>query len=95
MDKCNDDYLKLDMLRGSRSGVVFYGVDIGEMNNYPHDGSTVYYCPDDDMLYLYPVEDIGEKRRGEARRVFEWYTFSDILKLDSEDVVQRSKVSRS
>jgi len=83
------------MLRGSQPDTVFYGVNIGQVNNYPLTASTVYYWPDDDMLYLYPVEGYGEKRSGEARRVYEWYRFPDILSWDSEVMAERIKVSTS
>jgi hypothetical protein len=62
---------------------IVYGVRIGNVEGFPSDGSILYYCPEDDMLCVFPVEDLRQKY-WKARYVYVWYTFTDILRLDSE-----------
>ena len=62
---------------------IVYGVRIGNVEGFPSDGSILYYCPEDDMLCVFPVEDLRQKY-WKARYVYVWYTFTDILHLDSE-----------
>ena len=66
---------------GTSKDKIVSGVKIGNIEGFPLDGSILYYCPEDDMLYIFPVEEIGRKL---PRYVYVWYTFTDILRLDSK-----------
>jgi hypothetical protein len=73
----------MDELQTSKNKIVS-GVKIGNIEGFPLDGSILYYYLDDDMLYIFPVEEIGRKPFRKVRYVYDWYTFTDILRLDSE-----------
>jgi hypothetical protein len=73
----------MEELRTSKNKIVF-GVKIGNVESFPSDGSILYYFPEDDMLYIFPVEDLGRQKVWKARYFYVWYTFTDILSLDSK-----------
>jgi hypothetical protein len=89
----NEDILYMETLKtlekvATDGGVVgpekiVYGVDIGLVDGFPLAGSTVYYIPQSDMLYLFPVEGYRGKETKRPRFVYPWYTFTDILRSDS------------
>src|SRR5271170_1098390 len=84
---------ELDDFGDDGSGVDFflnkivYGVRIGLLDDFPLAGSTVYYVPEVDILCLFPVEGWGRKQKKKQKKrpkcVYPWYTFTDILSLDS------------
>src|SRR5271154_4914228 len=71
---------------------IVYGVRIGRLDDFPLAGSTVYYVPEVDMLCLFPVEGWGRKHRKRPKCVYPWYTFTDILSLDSGGAEEGSTV---
>jgi hypothetical protein len=55
-------------------------VRIGLMTGYPMDGSYLYYCPENDMVYYYPLEALEtEGRNSDPPRVFAFRRFIDLL----------------
>jgi hypothetical protein len=60
-------------------GKLFDAVRIGYLFAYPAEGSGMYYCPDDDMVYYLPDEALDDNWRGRPYRVYPFGTFSEIL----------------
>jgi hypothetical protein len=75
---------------------IVHGVRIGLLDGFPLAGSTVYYVPEVDMLCLFPVEEYDRKQKKKQKKrpkcVHPWYTFTDILSLDSVGAEEGSTV---
>jgi hypothetical protein len=55
-------------------------VKIGKIMGFPLDGSLLFYCGDNDIVYYLCLEAFKDETQGERWSVFEFRKFSEILK---------------
>lgn len=73
-----DDQVEFEIV--NFKGKVISVVEIGRVFGFPLDGSILYYCGDNDMVYFFTFEGLENEPKGQRRKVLEFRRFSDILK---------------